>query len=249
MTDSSKGVQKMSVNVDYRWISLALLAIIVVLFFLWKPWSSKITDRTVEVTGQATVSARPDEFTFYPAYEFRNASKETALTQMTTKSDEVVAGLKKLGVADKNIKTNSDSWSYPIYLDGKDTMPTYTLRLTVVTNDEKLTQKVQDYLVSTVPTGSISPIATFSETKLKEVEQSGRNEATKDARAKAEQSAKNLGFKLSAVKTVTDGSGFGAYPTSERFIAQDTVSSKASLSVQAGENALSYTVTVTYYIK
>lgn len=249
MTDSSRGAQRMSLNIDYRWISLALLAIIVVLFFLWKPWSNEVTDRTVEVTGQATVSARPDEFTFYPAYEFRNANKETALAQMTAKSDEVVAGLKKLGVADKHIKANSDSWSYPVYLDGKDTTPTYTLRLTVVTNDEKLTQKVQDYLVSTVPTGSISPQATFSEAKLKEVEQKGRNEATKEARAKAEQSAKNLGFKLSAVKTVTDGSGFGTYPTSERFIDQDITSSKASLSVQPGENELSYTVTVTYYIK
>lgn len=249
MNESSKKTQNLHLSLDYRWVALALLTAIVAMLLVWKPWSAKTSDRTIDVTGSATISARPDEFTFYPTYEFENADKAAALAALSAKSDEVVKGLKDLGVEDKNIKTNSDSWDYPVY-EQIESMPTYTLRLTVVTNDDELTQKVQDYLVSTTPTGTISPQATFSETKLKEVEAEGRNEATKDARAKAEQSAENLGFKLAAVKTVNDAGGFGIYPT----MAADTLelkaeSSRSSLAIQPGENELTYTVTVTYYIR
>ncbi len=248
----ARKAQKISVSIDYRLMSIGLLAVIAVMLFLWKPWSAnKVTDRTIDVTGQATVSARPDEFVFYPAYEFKSADKQTGLSQLTAKSEEIVAGLKKLGVADKNIKTNSDSWSYPTMMaqDGS-TQTTYTLRLTVTTNTDELTQKVQDYLVSTTPTGSISPQATFSEKKLKEVEGQGRFEASKDARKKAEESAQNLGFKVSAVKKVSDGTGFGGiYPVTGYATDLKTEANRSSLTVQPGENDLSYTVTVTYYIK
>lgn len=243
--------RKLSLSFDYRIIVILLVAVIVAMLAMWRPWSTAAgaSDRTIEVTGTATVSERPDEFVFYPTYEFDNADKAAALEQMTTKSNEVVAGLKKLGVADKNIKTNSDSWSYPTTKIDGETTTTYTLRLTITAGSDELAQKVQDYLVSTVPSGTISPQATFSEAKLKEVESKGRDEASKDARAKAEQSAKNLGFKVASVKSVSDGSGFGGvYPLMERDAMTDSATS-SSLSIQPGENELTYTVTVVYYIR
>lgn len=245
--------QKLQLSFDYRWVALALLAVIVAMLLIWRPWSAaKTSDRTIDVTGTATVSARPDEFVFYPAYEFSSADKAAALEQMTAKSDEVVVGLKNLGVEDKHIKTNADSWSYPTALraEGGNDETTYTLRLTVTTNSEELTQKVQDYLVSTGPTGTIAPQATFSEAKRKELEAQARDAATKDARSKAEQSAKNLGFKLADIKAVNDGSGFGVYPAYDTAMAMEVRSSaNYSLSVQPGENDLTYSVTVTYYIR
>lgn len=244
---------KLQLSLDYRWVSVALLAVIVAMLAVWKPWTTQASDRTIAVTGTATVSARPDEFVFYPMYDFKNADKTAALEQMAAKSDEVVAGLKDLGVEAKNIKTNSDSWSYPTTLrseDGK-TETTYSLRLTVTVNSEELAQKVQDYLVSTAPTGSISPQATFSEVKRKEIENTARDQAAQDARAKADQSAKNLGFKVSGVKTVNDGSGFGTSYLMRESLAQGAEDSAASpsLSVQPGENELTYSVTVTYFIR
>jgi len=244
---------KLNISLDYRLISVVLLVVIAAMLFAWRPWSAaKTSDRTIDVTGTATVSARPDEFVFYPAYEFKSADKAAALEQMTAKSNEVVAGLKNLGVEETNIKTNSDSWSYPTTLRGEagSNETTYTLRLTVTTNSEELTQKVQDYLVSTSPTGTISPQATFSEAKRKELEAQARDAATKDARSKAEQSAKNLGFKLADVKAVNDGSGFGTtYPAYDMATTLEARSSADSLSIQPGENDLTYSVTVTYYIR
>ncbi len=75
-----------------------------------------------------------------------------------------------------------------------------------------------------------------------------RDEATKDARTKAEQSAKNLGFKMGAVKSVEDGSGFGDIIPLERGIAMDTAN-KNNMPIQAGENELRYSVTVIYYVR
>lgn len=254
MPESSPKASKVSLSLDYRVIIGLLVVVTLVMLFLWKPWQGdKVSDRTIEVTGQATVSARPDEFTFYPTYDFKNNDKEAALKQLGAKGSKIVADLKKLGVADKNIKVNSDSWSYPVYeLRGGSQTSTYTLRLTIVTNTDDLTKKVQDYLATTSPSGTISPQASFSETKLKAVEAQGRDEATKEARQKAEQSAQNLGFRLVSVKTVNDGAGFGIYPYySGKEVAVDNGSGRStpSIPIQPGENELTYTVTVTYYIK
>ncbi len=250
MSDSPSA-QKLSVSLDYRWISIGLVAVIAVMLFVWKPWGAKTSDRTIDVTGQTTVSARPDEFVFYPSYQFENSDKQTAVKQMTAKSNELVSALKKLGVPDKGIKTNSSSWSYPIYANGTESDPTYTLQLTVTVGSDDLAQKVQDYLLGTSPSGTVTPQANFSENKRKELENEARGKASQDARKKAEQSAENLGFKLGAVKAVNDGSGFGiSYPaTGYGFDMKVEDSARASMTIQPGENELSYSVTVTYYIR
>jgi uncharacterized protein YggE len=129
---------------------------------------------------------------------------------------------------------------------------TYNLQLTVTLTNKDLVQKVQDYLVATLPTGGVSPQAGFSDSKRKQLESNARDEATKDARSKADQSAKNLGFRVGKVKSVDDGSGFGGMPyatsKAESAVALD-IAASPSLSVQPGENELSYSVTVVYTIR
>jgi uncharacterized protein YggE len=236
-----------------RIVSALLLVVIVVMLALWRPWQYKpgSNDRTVTVTGEATVKAEPDEYVFNPYYEFKNKDKDAALASLTKKSNSVIDGLKKLGVEDSKIKSNSNGYDYPVYLDQKETS-TYTLSLTVTVSNREMAQKVQDYLTDTTPAGSISPQATFSESKRKELESQARDEATKDARAKADQSANNLGFRIGAVKSVEDGAGFGIGPVplyEGRGIALDSAMEKSSLPVQPGENELTYTVTVVYFLR
>lgn len=235
-------------NLDYRWITIGLLAVIAVMLLIWKPWAAATSERTVDVTGEATISARPDKFVFYPVYEFKNSDKDAALAELTAKSKTVVAGLKKLGVADKDIKINSDSWSYPTRaIDEDTTVLTYSLRPTVTVASEALAQKVQDYLLTTSPSGTISPQPTFSDQKQRQMETEARDKASKDARKKAEQSAKNLGFRLGTVKAVNDGTGFGGFPGKGVDASSDR--SSGSLTIQPGQNDITYSVTVTYYIK
>lgn len=238
-----------SLRVDVRVVIGALVLIILAMFALWRPWEGA-TDRTVEVTGQAKVTAVPDEFVFYPVYEFKNVDKQAALDALSKKSSEVVAKLKELGVADTKIKTNSDGYDYPVFKGDGASTPTYSLRLTVTVDDKDRAQKVQDYLVTTTPSGAVSPQASFSDKKRTELESRARDEATKDARAKAEQSAKNLGFAIGSVKTVNDGAGFNGIPYAVgRGAADVATSATPELALQPGENELTYTVTVTYFVR
>jgi len=249
---------KNRVNLSLSWRTLCalLLIIIIAMLIVWKPWqpSGKASDRTVSVTGDALVKAEPDQFVFSPSYEFKNADKPAALAALAKKNDEIVAQLKSLGVSDKQVKTNASGYSNGTYfpvVDGNTS--TYTLNLTITLSDKALTQKVQDYLVTTTPTGQVSPQANFSESKRKSLETQARDQATKEARTKADQSAKNLGFKVSRVKSVDDGGGFGGGCGSTRLCPASsdikTLQAAPSLSVQPGENELSYSVTVVYYIK
>lgn len=245
---------KISIKLDMRIIIFVLIAAIVAMLAIWKPWSPEPSsdDRTITVTGETTIKAEPDEFVFYPSYEFKNASKDKALSEVTKKSEEVVGKLKELGVADEKIKSDSDGYNYNYYYLSQNNQNVYSLRLTVTVDNRELAQKVQDYLITTSPTGNVSPTANFSDTKKKELENQARDEATKDARAKAEQSGENLGFKLGKVKSVEDGNNFGQIGLyrggAELSIAQGSKDSN-SLSVQPGQNDLNYTVTVVYYVK
>jgi uncharacterized protein YggE len=245
---------KINIKLDMRIVILILIAAIIAMLVIWRPWSPEPTnnDRTITVTGETTVKAEPDEFVFRPSYEFKNASKDTALSEVTKKSEEVVGKLKELGVADDKIKSDSDGYNYNYYYLSTNNQNVYSLRLTVTVDNRELAQKVQDYLVSTSPTGTVSPIANFSETKRKELEDQARDEATKDARAKAEQTGENLGFKLGKVKSVEDGNNFdqvGFYRGGAELSAAQGSKDNSSLAVQPGQNDLSYTVTVVYYVK
>jgi uncharacterized protein YggE len=241
-----------TIQFDYRWLVAALLVVIAVMVVLWRPWEPRYDRdaRTVEATGEATVKAVPDEYAFYPVYNFKNADKATALADSSAKSTDFVKKLKDLGVADAKIKTSVNGYQ-DMYMTGSSSGDyVYSLSLTVMLTDKDLAQKVQDYLVSTGPEGGVSPQPTFSDAKRKELENSARDLASKDARKKAEQLAGNLGGKLGTVKTITDGSGFGGVmPMYATDASSKLESSPASLTLQPGENELTYTVSVTYYLR
>lgn len=254
-TTPTPNKQTFSVSLDFRLVSLALFIVICVLVGLWRPWQDRVpaNARTISVTGQTTLEAKPDEYIFYPSYEIKDASKSAALAKITQKSETVTQALKKLGVADSKIKTSTGGYAPYYEYDSTKSEYTYTLQITITVGAYELAQKVQDYLVTTEPTGSVSPQAGFSKTKQKSLEQTARDAATKDARSKADQMAKNLGFSVSAVKSVSDGGTLGGimpFAATERAIAADTATaSRSSLTIQPGENELPYSVNVTYYIK
>jgi uncharacterized protein YggE len=244
---------KLKISIDLRILVALLVLIIAGMLAVWKPWAAPTgNDRTITVSGEAKISASPDEYTFQPTYEFKDANKDAGLAALTKKSDELVAKLKELGVPDDKIKVSSDGNDYrTYYFESTSREFTYTLRPTITIDNRELAQKVQDYLVGTSPTGQISPQAGFSEAKKKELEGNARDTATKDARAKADQSAKNLGFKVSKVKSIEDGTNFGGimpYMASDKAAASPEAK-PASLGLQPGQNDLTYTVTVVYYIR
>ena len=236
-------------------ITILLAIALVVSVIIWKPWQANIkaSDRTISVTGTATVTATPDQYVFSPSYDFSNGVQQTALSELTSKSTDLVAKLKALGVADSSIKTDSSGYnngSYYLPVQDNSGTFTYTLDLTITINNASLAQKVQDYLVTTNPTGNVSPSVDFSSAKKIIVQNQARNAAEKNARTQADQSATNLGFKVDKVKSVVDGS-LDAYSTRPLYasgVSSGANSATPQLTVQPGQNDLSYSVGVVYYI-
>lgn len=245
--------QKINIPLDLRVVVVVLLLTIIGMLALWKPWfaGENSASRTVEVAGEAKVKAAPDEFVFYPAYQFDNEDRTAALAELTKKSDSIVSGLKEIGVPEKQIKTNSNGYDTPGLPEKRvEAVATYSLQLTVTTQDKQLAQKIQEYLLTTAPSGGVSPQYTFSEKKRKALENQAREEATKDARRKAEQMAANLGFRIGGVKSVSDNKEYGVFPMEGRAMALDTgETAQPQLSLQPGENELNHSVTVTYFIR
>jgi uncharacterized protein YggE len=251
-----KKKKRLSIPLDSRTLVIILLLVIAAMVIICKPWNKppQNTDRTVQVTGEATIKAEPDEFAFSPSYEFKNANKQDALDAMSKKSDEIVAQLKKLGVNDNQIKTNADGYERGIYFPSSDSGQTsYSLMVNVTVDKKDLAQKVQDYLVSTSPSGAVTPYSTFSKLKQKELQSKARDQAEKDAKTKAERSARNIGFKLGAVKAISEtNSGGGIMPLMEKGTVTNDLAAPASgsgLNIQPGQEDVDYQISVTYYIK
>src|SRR5215831_6730928 len=143
---STNQVMRLSINV--QWVVVVLLVVIVAMLLLWRTWQGAgLTNRTIEVTGDTTLTAHPDEFIFSPSYQAKSADKTAALTELSTKSDAIVKELKKLGVAGSKIKTSTSGYDYPVYY-GDNNTAIYTLQLTITVGNLSLAQKVQDYLVT-----------------------------------------------------------------------------------------------------
>ena len=232
-----------------RFLSVIILLFVVIaaMLLFWRPWQACKANCTVQVIGEATIKAEPDEYVFAPSYQLRKRDDPKALELATNKSEEVVKALKGLGVADSKIKSSVNGFDE--YIREGEQSTVYTVSLTVTVTDKELAQKVQNYLVTTSPTGNVSPQANFSDSKRKALEQQARDEAIKDAKSKAERDAINLGFRLGSVKELSDSNGFGALPLmngSEK-IAVDY--SGQGLGLQPGENVLYYTVNVTFFVK
>lgn len=251
-TTTPKRRTNVTLSFNVWWLVGFMAATILAMLLIWRPWQGvSSTNRTVTVSGSTTIEAVPDEFVFSPSWQFKGADKAAALKDASTKSDSVVAELKKLGVADKDIKTNTGGWDGYYYFDREQNQHVYMLNVTATVRDRGEAQKVQDYLVTTEPTGQVSPQATFSKSLQKKLEQQGRSEATKDARAKADEMAQNLGFTVGKVVTITDnGQSGGVYPMPALGTsAMDSSVKTLELAVQPGQNEITYTVQVVYTIR
>ena len=241
---------KLSLNLDLRLICLLLLVVIGIMLAMWKPWQdSSTTKRKITVTGQSVVKAVPDEYQLsIPYYE-----KDTT-AEVTVLNDQIIKKLKELGLSDSQIKNNLSRYDSPeIYsptpVEGKEKA---TLNLSITTADKAQAQKVQDYLLTTNPKGSITPTPSFSIAKQKELTDKARSEAIADAKKSANKTATGLGSKIGSVLEVSDSQSDGLYPILKG-VPESSISSDSNqtslLNIQPGENEFTFKVQVIFELK
>lgn len=226
-------------------LQLALLAATVGLLIWSTPWSEGGEVRKISVSGLGTVKASPDSFVFSPTYEETGTDTSALLASMTAKANEVTDKLMELGVAEEDIALQSSAYNQK-WLDTGDDQ-TVSFYLTISVDDKELSQKVQDYLLTTNPAGAISPFPTFSDAKQKDLEKQAREKAIADARSKAETIAEETGVRVGKVITIDEGSYGGDVVTLE---SRSGVSdSSLSLPILTGKQEVTVSVTVSFEIK
>jgi len=254
-----------NIRLDSRIIIIALLLIIVGMLAMWKPWEGA-AKQTITVTGEGTISAAPDEFQFYPTYEKKAAESKEAISQVSTVGNEVVAKLKELGVAEKELKTNVST--NPVYTPyGTSEGATTDLRaptppttkevsaqfsITATVHNKDVAQKILDYLATTPVLYGVSPQSTFRTETRKKLESEARGKALIDASSKADQTVSSLGAKRGRLVSVSDLNQYGGPIMLEGKVApaRDVASSTTTSPVlETGTQDLSFSVTVVYQIR
>jgi uncharacterized protein YggE len=228
---------------------VAILGILIWSTFLDN--SSSSTAKTITVIGEATIESAPDEYVFAPYYEATGTDQVTVQAELTAKANDVTAKLKELGVEEKNITLQSSA--YDNWFPDETGKSTTTVSLEVKVSDKELSQKVQDYLITTGAKGQISPQGSFSITKTKELDADARKKASEEARSKAEAQASIFGAEIGDVVKIEQGTSVGiGYPEPMMAVDGSTGAREAtvsSLPVLVGQDSYSATVSVTYELQ
>lgn len=228
-----------------QWAQVSLLVIAVGLLVWSQPWSGTDEVRKISISGTGTVKAAADSYQFNPSYEETGADSNVLLDAMTAKAKEVTDKLIELGVKEDDIALQSSSYDKDWLNNSSD--QTVSFYLTITVEDKELADKVQDYILTTSPTGSISPYPTFSDKKQKDLEKQAREEAIADARSKAATIAKEMGEMVGKVISIDEGGSGGDILALET--RSGTSDSSLSLPILTGKQEVTVSVTVSFAIK
>lgn len=167
------------------------------------------TQRTISVTGTGTASAAPDIAYIQLGVETRSASPVEAADENARRMNQLVAVLRELGIADKDIRTTQYRISLEReYQDGK---PTGKIEYLVVNQMQVTVRKLE--LVGTVleraivaEVNTVSGIS-FGLSDPANLLKEAREKAIADAKERAQQLAAGLGVKLGAPQQISEWSG------------------------------------------
>lgn len=248
LMDTSSRKSSHSINLDLRIVCLIMLTIIVGMLALWRPWEQTSTDdRRITLSGESSIEASPDQFTFSPYYE---KTGDTAKADLDALGNDLLDDLKKLGVSEDDVTLGGNSYNryYTVAPEDGSSEQTVSLQVQVVVSSKKLAQKVQDYLATTDAKGQLTSQPSFSKEKTKQLQTEAREKAIKDARDKANQTASGLDATVGKVIAVKDRSDQIIFPYPAYGVAEDN-NARKSLPVTPGKQEVTYRIEVTFELR
>ncbi|MEL6227631.1 MAG: SIMPL domain-containing protein [Pseudomonadota bacterium] len=226
----------------------ALVAVALVAGFSMGSAMADDDARRITIRGSGTVTAEPDRATFSVGVVTEAATARDALDANTRDMQNLIDGLKAIGIRTEDLQTSSFSIN-PRYERSKARAPRidgFEVRntlLILITDLEKLGE-VLDRATSLGANqfGRLSFSVSGADARLDEA----RAEAIADARRKAEIYVKAAGSTLKRVLSISEqGHSSGPRP----MVAEMVRSSRASVPIETGETVLSVSVTVVWEIE
>jgi uncharacterized protein YggE len=209
-------------------------------------------------SGEGKVTAVPDQATVTVGITQQSQTVSEAKNKVNQATDSIIKDLKKLGLADKDIKTTDYSVN-PNYSQqngiampmlpttGQQTITGYTVTENLEINVKPL-EKANQVIDAATKDGAnlVGGVNfTFSDQLSKSLESQATEQAVSDARAKAEALAKATGINLGKVVNVVENQPGQPIPMMAANAALKTDQS-APTNVTPGENSLTVDV-VLYY--
>jgi len=208
-------------------------------------------EHTITVTGTGTVVVSPDiadvRLGVVVTKPTVKAARETAAEAMT----RVIAALKKLGIADKDIQTTTVSLQ-PAYDYAAQTNPPkitgYTLANGVAVTVRNLDQ-TGDVIDDSLAAGATSlDGVTFRVDDPAKAQQQARTDAMNQAKANADTLAKAAGVSITGVATISEASTPVPFPVYYGGAAAAPAADSVKTPIQPGTSDVTITVTVAYLI-
>jgi uncharacterized protein YggE len=207
--------------------------------------------RTISVSGEGEVSARPDQARLSAGVLTQAPTAAAALTANTTAMNRVFAALKAAGIPDNKIQTSNFSVQpqYPPFRpDAPDTRTIIgyqvSNQVSVVVDDLSKVGPALDALVRSGANqlGGVS----FSIADPKPLAERARAAAVADAMAKARTLASAASVTLGPVLSIQEGGGIRPAPL---FEARAVAAQAAPPPIAVGEESVTVNVTMTYAIQ
>jgi len=209
------------------------------------------SERSITVVGIGKVTGKPDIARVTVGIETQASSLQKAVDDNKAKMNNLLDTLKKLGLADKDIRTSN----YSVYTE-RVSSPTPGAEVSTdqmiyhVTNQVDVTvrdvNQIGEVLDKAVAAGANNIYGVnFSVEDTAKLEADARAKAVTDAKARAEELAQLNGVQLGEVLTVSEVIGGSAYP-----MYRDAVGlGGGGTPVQPGELEMSMSIQITYAVK
>ena len=206
--------------------------------------------RTITVIGSGCVTVHPDLADLRLGVSVTEPTPEAARQASARAMNEVIARLKALGIADRDLQTSIVSVS-PAYDYSSNTNPprlagyTITNLIAVVVRD---IERVGDAIDASLAFGATTvDQITFRVEDPSAAERQAREAAMTDAKGRAETLASAAGVSITGVAAIVEAGAALPYPTPFAEMAK-MAGRDASTPIEAGMNEVAATVTVTYLI-
>jgi uncharacterized protein YggE len=221
-----------------------------------------VAQNTITVSGKGETFAVPDIATFTFSVTETGTTVSEAQTKATDKNNAALKYLKNAGVADKDIKTESYSanpqYDYNQIVCVKYPCPPTKPTLNGYEVSQTISVKVRDTkkagdILSNIGEYGVTNISglTFTIDNDDVLKADARALAISDAKAKAEELAKDLGVGLGKVTSFSEESNGYPYPVYAMEAKATGMGGAPAVApdVPTGENKITVNVTVTYKIK
>ena len=214
--------------------------------FITSPAASSTTtsiESGVFTSGDASVSKKPDTAFLYAGVESQQATASAAQSDLAGKAAKLIARVKALGVADKDLNTGGYSVG-PTYAPGGQTINGYRAseQLQITWHSVDTVGKALDAIVQ--EGGATNVGVSFGLADPKSAQAEARTLAIADARSRAQAMATAAGVRLGQVIRVSDLTSTGV--PSARF--DVGAAAAATTQVPVGELNVSVSVEVDFAI-